>query len=292
MLHLQIPPQPPVLALASDLVEHLNHKAAHLDTQTIINDGHNERAPVIEQYHHHGDDESNKSAYCERAPTTCELYPISNSHYDLIVSIQQIPSGGTRTRQRVQSSWLRLGANVGKRASSSNNNEADPFCRSVNDNQEASNESQESHDGGECGDRDRDYHSRANLPPIMSHWRDPGQLRVETHSNRIKSASCNTRAQFEQQRALPRKQPQLNHRKWSLSIIGQAEAIRLVRLEAPHSIQAGQQLKLRCLYETRGDKLQSLAYYRNGREFYRFQPFERRQPVLAFNSTGVHVDVS
>ena len=75
------------------------------------------------------------------------------------------------------------------------------------------------------------------------------------------------------------------------TIVTLAEAIRVSRLEAPKSVQAGQQIKLRCLIEaTRGDRLQSLAWYKNGREFYRFQPFERRQPVLAFNLTGVNVD--
>lgn len=76
------------------------------------------------------------------------------------------------------------------------------------------------------------------------------------------------------------------------SIIQVAEAIRLIRLDAPHSVEAGQPIRLRCLYETRGDKLQSLSWYRNGREFYRFQPFERRQPILAFNLTGIQIDVS
>lgn len=79
---------------------------------------------------------------------------------------------------------------------------------------------------------------------------------------------------------------------WAKSPILQVVAIRLIRVDAPTTIQAGQPLRLRCLYETRGDKLQSLSWYRNGREFYRYQPFERRQPVLAFNLTGVNVDVS
>lgn len=76
-------------------------------------------------------------------------------------------------------------------------------------------------------------------------------------------------------------------------IIRQVNAIRLIRLEAPHSVHVGQPIRLRCLYETtRGDKLQSLSWYRNGREFYRYQPFERLQPILAFNLSGVNVDVS
>jgi len=74
--------------------------------------------------------------------------------------------------------------------------------------------------------------------------------------------------------------------------IRHVDAIRLLHIDAPHTIQAGQPLRLRCLYETKGDKLQSLSWYKNGREFYRYQPFERRQPVLAFNLTGVNVDVS
>lgn len=85
--------------------------------------------------------------------------------------------------------------------------------------------------------------------------------------------------------------PEGRNRKRS-TMVQLAEAIRLIRLEAPRSIQAGQPIRLRCLYETRGDKLQSLSWYRNGREFYRFQPYERRQPIIAFNLTGIQVDVS
>lgn len=74
--------------------------------------------------------------------------------------------------------------------------------------------------------------------------------------------------------------------------IVEVNAIRLIRLDVPLSIQAGQPLRLRCLFETKGEKLQSLSWYKNGREFYRYQPFERKQPVLAFKLNGVHVDVS
>lgn len=76
------------------------------------------------------------------------------------------------------------------------------------------------------------------------------------------------------------------------SIIKQVAAIRLTGIEAPRSVIVGQPIRLRCLYETKGDKLQSLSWIKNGREFYRYQPSERRHPVLVFNSTGINVDVS
>jgi hypothetical protein len=188
----------------------------------------------------------------------------------------------------------------------------------VNDNPAAANESQES--SAACDNTSRRRHERVGgghhsgkpqTTLIINRRRDSCLPEVEPSlcSNRIKSAAClpPSRLQLQPQRCanIGAHRHRLNPmqslqpldsraagRKWSLSIIGKAEAIRLVRLEAPHSIQAGQPLKLRCLYETRGDKLQSLSWYRNGREFYRYQPFERRQPVLAFNSTGVQVDVS
>lgn len=75
-------------------------------------------------------------------------------------------------------------------------------------------------------------------------------------------------------------------------MLEQAEAIRLVRIEVPHTAQAGQTVRLRCSVDAKGDKLHSLSWYKNGREFYRYQPSERRQPVLAFNTTGVQLDVS
>jgi hypothetical protein len=84
----------------------------------------------------------------------------------------------------------------------------------------------------------------------------------------------------------------LANSKWTYTGIVRVSAIRLIRLDAPLSIQAGQPLRLRCLYETKGERLQSLSWYKNGREFYRYQPFERKQPVLAFKLNGVHVDVS
>ena len=73
-----------------------------------------------------------------------------------------------------------------------------------------------------------------------------------------------------------------------------AEAVRLLRLEAPKSVQVGQSVRMKCLVETNrgGDRLQSLSWYKNGREFFRYQPYERRQPVLAFNLSGVNVDLA
>lgn len=68
-------------------------------------------------------------------------------------------------------------------------------------------------------------------------------------------------------------------------------AIRILGIEAPNrTILVGQTIKLRC--RTNGDKLHSLSWSKNGQEFYRFQPFERRQQHLFFNLTGVTVDVS
>lgn len=68
-------------------------------------------------------------------------------------------------------------------------------------------------------------------------------------------------------------------------------AIRILQLDGPRTVQEGQNLKLRCLYDSKGDKLSSLSWYKDGREFFRYQPFERRQPVLAFNLSGINVDV-
>lgn len=77
----------------------------------------------------------------------------------------------------------------------------------------------------------------------------------------------------------------------SFSFIRYAHCLRLVRIEVPVEIKQGQLAALRCLYDPENNKLQSLAWYKNGREFYRYQPYDRR-PILVFNRTGVHVDVS
>lgn len=71
-----------------------------------------------------------------------------------------------------------------------------------------------------------------------------------------------------------------------------AHAIKLLRIEAPERPHAGTPVKLRCVYETKGDKLQSLSWYKDGHEFYRYQPYERTKQVLIFNQTGVTLDVS
>lgn len=70
-----------------------------------------------------------------------------------------------------------------------------------------------------------------------------------------------------------------------------AYAIRVISLEvSKNPARVGQVIRLRC--KTSNEKLFSLSWSKNGQEFYRFQPHEKRQPLLFFNLTGVSVDVS
>lgn len=69
-------------------------------------------------------------------------------------------------------------------------------------------------------------------------------------------------------------------------------AIRLLQIEGPKSVQEGSSIKLRCLYDSKGDKLSSLSWHKDGKEFYRHQAYDRKLPALVFNQSGINVDVS
>ncbi len=58
----------------------------------------------------------------------------------------------------------------------------------------------------------------------------------------------------------------------------------------PHAIR-GQDVKLKCKYDLQGDKLYSIKWYRNGREFYRYIPSDNPRTTV-FNGDGINVDVS
>lgn len=70
-------------------------------------------------------------------------------------------------------------------------------------------------------------------------------------------------------------------------------AIKLLAIDAPKLVQAGQAISLKCLVDSRKDKLLSLSWSKNGREFYRFEPYSQaKQLYLIFNTTGINLDVS
>eukprot|EP00096_Caligus_rogercresseyi_P002471 TRINITY_DN14604_c0_g1_i1.p1 TRINITY_DN14604_c0_g1~~TRINITY_DN14604_c0_g1_i1.p1 ORF type:complete len:311 (+),score=72.94 TRINITY_DN14604_c0_g1_i1:859-1791(+) len=56
----------------------------------------------------------------------------------------------------------------------------------------------------------------------------------------------------------------------------------------PHAIR-GQNTRLKCNYDLQGDKLYSIKWYRNGKEFYRYIPTDIPSRSI-FNGNGIHVD--
>lgn len=68
--------------------------------------------------------------------------------------------------------------------------------------------------------------------------------------------------------------------------------IRIARIDGPKSISVGQPLGLKCVVQTRADKVITLSWSKDGREFYRYQPHDKRNASLAFKMDGVFVDVS
>ena len=70
-----------------------------------------------------------------------------------------------------------------------------------------------------------------------------------------------------------------------------AGAIRLIDTLLPsHAIQ-GEDVILQCSYDMEGDKLYSVKWYRNGKEFYRHIPSDN-PPTTVFRQPGLYVDVT
>ncbi|OXU25948.1 hypothetical protein TSAR_001726 [Trichomalopsis sarcophagae] len=52
--------------------------------------------------------------------------------------------------------------------------------------------------------------------------------------------------------------------------------LKEVRIQTPFAVKKGDSTKLYCLYDTEGDPLYIVKWYKSGREFYRYVP--REQP--------------
>ena len=59
----------------------------------------------------------------------------------------------------------------------------------------------------------------------------------------------------------------------------------------PSHASIGEDVILECEYDMEGDKLYSIKWYRNGKEFYRHIPTDN-PPTGVFSQPGVIVDVS
>ncbi|KAK7869397.1 hypothetical protein R5R35_000699 [Gryllus longicercus] len=70
---------------------------------------------------------------------------------------------------------------------------------------------------------------------------------------------------------------------------GAAEALSVVRLEAPRTAARGEPLLLRCTFDLEDGPLYTVKWYKDSREFFRFSPQERPQ-LRVFTTEGVDLD--
>jgi len=64
-----------------------------------------------------------------------------------------------------------------------------------------------------------------------------------------------------------------------------------VRVISPGAVRVGEPIKLECQFDTEGDQLYAVKWYRGNKEFYRFMPKETPQSKV-YNSSGIKVNVS
>ncbi|XP_022246400.1 uncharacterized protein LOC111086725, partial [Limulus polyphemus] len=67
--------------------------------------------------------------------------------------------------------------------------------------------------------------------------------------------------------------------------------LRIVSLDIPKKVKSGREVKLTCLYDLEGDRLYSIKWYRDDKEFYRFVPNDTPQKQY-FPLDGIIVDFS
>ena len=76
-----------------------------------------------------------------------------------------------------------------------------------------------------------------------------------------------------------------------IDIFPGAVGIRLTKTILPSHALVGEDVILECEYDMEGDKLYSVKWYRNGKEFYRHIPTDI-PPTGVFSQPGLIVDVS
>lgn len=74
-----------------------------------------------------------------------------------------------------------------------------------------------------------------------------------------------------------------------LCALQRVESIRLVSIQVPERVSAGDRVRLSCIYDLEGDKLYSIKWYREGVEFFRFVP-NQKESKLYFSMQGIEVD--
>uniref|UniRef100_A0A224YKG0 Beat protein like 1 n=1 Tax=Rhipicephalus zambeziensis TaxID=60191 RepID=A0A224YKG0_9ACAR len=77
---------------------------------------------------------------------------------------------------------------------------------------------------------------------------------------------------------------------WVTYATGPAQTLRIIELKVPESPTRGSTVTLECRYDLQGDRLYSVKWYKDDKEFLRYLPHERPK-MRAFNVKGLKVDV-
>ena len=72
-------------------------------------------------------------------------------------------------------------------------------------------------------------------------------------------------------------------------LLGPGLALILREVTLPAFIVAGERTRLGCDYDTQGEEIYSVKWYKAGREIFRFQPSLRDSPVSLYSRPGVHI---
>lgn len=78
---------------------------------------------------------------------------------------------------------------------------------------------------------------------------------------------------------------------WFYCFTGSKGALKLLKLEVPQWADLRSSVTLNCQYDTGGDSLYSVKWYKDEHEFFRYTP-GLNPKTLVFDLDGVNVDVS
>ena len=72
-------------------------------------------------------------------------------------------------------------------------------------------------------------------------------------------------------------------------LLGPSLALILREVTLPAYIVAGDRTSLGCHYDTQGEQIYSVKWYKGGREIFRYQPSLRDRPISVYRRPGVHI---
>ena len=74
-------------------------------------------------------------------------------------------------------------------------------------------------------------------------------------------------------------------------LLGPSLALILREVTLPAYIVAGARTSLGCHYDTQGEEIYSVKWYKGGREIFRYQPSLRdsESPITVYSRPGVHI---